>query len=106
MSLQTKKQSLGYLLKGLYDMDMPKSKISEAISKFDSLGIPEENYNEDTLSHARALAMFIDIDISDFKSSVYWAFDDTTVEEAEFFYHFFTRGKRGLMNRYNFSIYE
>ncbi|MGG4425006.1 hypothetical protein ABEP71_19150, partial [Bacillus velezensis] len=90
MSYQTKKQSIGYILKGMMDTDVPAKSVKEAVRVAWSL-VPDHNQitNDDTLKYAVSICQKLKLDsgLSDVvKSAVFWAFNDKTVGEMGDFF--------------------
>lgn len=86
LSSQTKRQSIGYILKGALDSSVPAKRI-EDIAEAACIVVPRsaEMDNSETMKYAMQIAKDLGLseDIADdIKSGVYWAFDNKTVEEA------------------------
>jgi hypothetical protein len=86
LSYQTKKQSIGYILKGALDSEVPAKRIEE-IAEAAVEVVPRRNDigNYDTSAYAVEIAEKLGLSeevTASIKSGVWWAFDNNTVEEA------------------------
>lgn len=86
MSLQTKEQSIGYILKGALESDLPAKNLVDIARKAKTI-VPKSNRitNEDTLDFALKIGEMLEFDseqIRGLKREVYYAFDMKTVSEA------------------------
>lgn len=86
MSLQTKEQSIGYILKGVLDSGLPANYLVDVARKAKNV-VPESNRitNEDTLDFAEKIGEFLEFSpeqVRELRGEIYYAFDMKTVEEA------------------------
>lgn len=86
MSEQTKKQALGYVARALFDVGIPSRQLKDLVynasevmsateiyDNYDVMGILESICNDAEMSEG---------EVSKCRSSLYWCFDDITVERA------------------------
>ncbi|MDR7240896.1 hypothetical protein [Neobacillus drentensis] len=86
MSNQTKKESIGYILKGAMDSMVPANRIKD-IAEIAFEVVPQSSQIDNYATSNYALRISDEIGLSkdiaaDIKSGVWWAFDNWTVEEA------------------------
>lgn len=93
MSYQTRKQSIGYLLKGAMKTEIPSNKLVDIASTSSKIVDPRNDItNNETLNYADLVANILELGSNikkQFRNEVYLAFDMNTVEEAEDYYETF-----------------
>jgi hypothetical protein len=95
MSLQTKEQQIGYILKALYDEDIKIQEFYNAKIKLEEIvPVDAELDNYTGMEILEELNRSVFFDLEEAKKTLYGIYDMKTVQEAGGFYNHFMKGER------------